>query len=144
MQSMAMNVRFHWVGGSACWLALALFVGGGPGCGRPVPSGMVRVRGVVLHKGKPLPDGIVNLETVGGKGSGTGRITKEGVFEVIVPPGDYKVGVSSRNGNVTFDKNFRPIEAESRIPERYESITTSGLQVTVTPRGDRLSINLEQ
>lgn len=114
------------------------------GCGRPVPAGMVCVQGKVFHDGKPLPDGIVNFEAVGGKGSGTGKITTQGAFEVVLPPGDYQVGVSSHEGNVTFDEQFRPIQAKSRIAERYESIATSGLTVTVTPRGDPLSINLEK
>lgn len=127
---------------SWCLPVLIGFSGCGIGCGRSVPSGMVRVRGHVTHKNVPLPEGVINLEGLSERGSATGRIAPDGSFEVVLPPGEYSVAVTSKEGTVTFDEAFRPIQPKSRIPERYESVKTSGLQVNVTPRGDRLAVIL--
>ena len=104
---------------------------------------MVRVHGVITFADEKLPEGTVNLERIDGVGSASGRIETGGRFTVVTSPGDYKVGVISKEGWDRVDEVGKVIVAKRRIPERYESIVTSGLKVTVTPRGDRLTINLE-
>lgn len=114
------------------------------GCSRPIPAGMLRVRGEVRYQGQPLPDGVIMLEAVEGKGSAAGRILSGGAFEAIVSPGEYQVAVRSLDGVATYDRERKLVKPKSRIPERYGSIATSGLKLTVTPRGDRLAVSLEE
>lgn len=116
----------------------------GTGCGKPLPEGMVRVSGTITYDRSPLPEGTINFARTDGPGSATGRIEPDGRFTVITVPGDYKVAVVSKEGGDRVDEKGSVIVAKRRIPERYESILTSGLEATVTPRGDRLSINLEK
>jgi len=113
------------------------------GCGEKLPPGMVRVHGVITFADEKLPEGTVNLERIDGSGSASGRIEPEGRFTVVSSPGEYKVGVISKEGWDRVDELGKVIVAKRRIPKRYESIATSGLKVTVTPRGDRLTIHLE-
>lgn len=116
------------------------------GCGTAVPAGMVRVRGVVRYDGQPLPDGTILFESFGGKGSAAGRILPGGAFETVMMPGEYQIAVRSLDGVATYQEGnqTKPIQPKSRVPQRYASIATSGLRLTVTPRGDPLLINLEQ
>ena len=134
--------------GSKTWLvtcaALLVIAACGSGCGRHVPQGMVLARGAVRFDGKPLPAGTIMLEGSPGSGSAAGRVQADGAFELIVRPGEYQVAVRSLESEATYDQDRKLIAGKRRTPERYESIATSGLKITVTPRGDRLSINLEK
>jgi hypothetical protein len=114
------------------------------GCGRPIPAGMVQVRGEVRCDGEPLPEGTVMFESAEGTGSGAGRILPGGAFEAILRPGNYQVAVRSLEGAAYYDEERKLVKPKSRIPQRYESVATSGLLVTVTPRADWISIVLEQ
>ncbi len=60
-----------------------------------------------------------------------------------MPPGDYKVAVRSYDGVFTIGDDMKQERPKSRIPERFTTITKSGLCATVTPQGDPLTINLE-
>lgn len=114
------------------------------GCGRPIPAGMVRVRGEVRCDGQPLPGGTVMFESAEGTASGAGRILPKGAFEAMLPPGDYRVAVRSVEGTPYYDQDRKLVRPKSRIPQRYESVATSGLMVTVTPSADPILIVLEQ
>lgn len=113
-------------------------------CGRPIPAGMVRVRGEVRCGDQPLPEGTVMFESGEGTASGAGRILPKGAFEATLPPGDYRVAVRSFEGAAYYDQDRKLVRPKSRIPQRYESVETSGLIVTVTPSADPISIVLEQ
>jgi hypothetical protein len=105
---------------------------------------MVHVRGEVRCDGQPLREGTVMFESAEGSGSGAGRILAGGAFETTLPPGNYRVAVRSLEGAAYYDQDRKLVQPKSRIPRRYESVATSGLQATVTPRADRLSIVLEK
>lgn len=113
-----------------------------PGCGPAIPDGMVRVRGQVLHAASPLPDGTILFEAVNGTASGAGRIMKDGRYESLLPPGAYKVAVRSYDGVFKIGDDRKRVQPKSRIPERFGSVLTSEITVTVTPPGDRVDINL--
>ena len=114
--------------------AVALvIVSGTIGCGRQGPPGMLWVAGTVLYDGQPLPEGAVHF-LAQGKGSagssGSARLTKSR-YGLYLAPGEYAVAVISEDGVAEMDrKTGRMIPAKSRIPEKYTSVTTSGLEAT--------------
>jgi hypothetical protein len=126
----------------ACLLVCGMVLSFALGCGPAVPDGMVRVRGQVLHAASPLPDGTILFEAVNGTASGAGRIMKDGHYESLMPPGDYKVAVRSYDGVSKIGDDRKRVQPKSRIPERFGSVLTSEIIVTVTPPGDRVDINL--
>lgn len=114
--------------------ALALVVVSGTvGCGTQGPAGMLWVTGTVLHDGKPLQEGAVHFlarEKGAAGSSGSSRLTSSR-YGLYLAPGDYAIAVVSEEGVAVMDmKTGRMIPAKSRIPEKYTSVTTSGLEAT--------------
>lgn len=121
------------------FLSTILGCGGGP----KGPPGAVRVSGTVTCGGQPVPSGTLIFQPVSG-GSITARFTSAGTFTTMLVPGDYSVVVNAKDGVDTMDENGKFVPAKSLVAEKYASGKTSGLSVTVTPKGDPLTIALEK
>lgn len=117
-----------WLPATACVVSLAAVMGCG---GRGAPPGTIRVTGSVTHAGQPLPDGSLHFAPVGHRGGAAVRIAK-GRFQAHLAPGRYRVAVISTEGREQIDpKTGGPVPGKSRVPERYLSADTSGLEVLV-------------
>ena len=112
------------------------------GCGKPLPLGKVRVRGVVIHDGKHLTLGSISLAATKGTESVISRIGADGGFEVVVSPGEYAVAVVSKDGFDTMDEQGKVRTAESFVPQRYASTSTSGLRVTIPTDSQPMTLEL--
>lgn len=106
------------------------------GCGPGVPAGKVVVTGRVTLDGGPLPEGHRShllLQARDSKSSGTARVEKDGRFRAVLDPGEYDVVAMVRDGEDRTDPVKGPVLAQSLIAKKYDSLTTSGLAVTVKP-----------
>jgi len=125
------------------------------------------VKGKVLHKGKPIPAGVVVFELEGGDwptsgaphGSGTlratGRIEADGSFRLMafpgaegVPAGNYLVGISSVPPRTESNLFETAGSAKKGNPDvlrgRYANPKTSGLQFQVlVGQTNEATFNLE-
>lgn len=127
-------------------VALAIVVGAAlAGCGKKAvgPAGSVAVAGKITCGGEPLPQGTIIFQQAG-KGSVTAKINAGGAFSTMLVPGEHDVVVNAKDGIDTMDEKGNPVPARSLVPEKYSSGKTSGLKVTVTPKGDPLTIALEK
>lgn len=129
--------------GMAGIVALALAIVVGCSAGPKGPAGAVKVSGKVTCGGDPLPTGTLIFQG-GGGASVTARIEKGGTFTTMLMPGEHTVVVNAKDGVDTMDEKGNPVPAKSLVPEKYASSKTSGLTVTVTSKGDPLSIALEK
>jgi hypothetical protein len=115
----------------ATLLAVSLLTAG---CGGPKgPPGSIWVTGSVLYDGKSLPEGAVHFapKDQATAGSGGSARLKGSRFGLFLQPGNYGVAVISEEGVATTDmKTGRLIPAKSRIPLKYTTVTTSGLEDT--------------
>ena len=123
--------------------ALVLAIVAGCNAGPKGPAGAVKVSGKVTCGGEPLPTGTLIFQGGGGT-SVTARIEKGGAFTTMLMPGDHTVVVTAKDGVDTMDETGKPVPAKSLVPEKYSSGNTSGLTVTVTAKGDPLTIALEK
>lgn len=115
------------------------------GCGPKAigPAGSVRVSGALTCGGEPVPMGTIIFQPVKG-GSVTARIEDGGAFNTMLVPGDYSVVVNAMDGGDTMDEKGRPVPARRLVPQKYSSGATSDIKVTVTPKGDPLTIALSK
>lgn len=128
---------------SAAIVVAVLAIATGCSSGPKGPPGAVKVTGKVTCGGEPLPAGTVIFQSGGGS-STTARIEAGGAFTTMLVPGEHTVVVSAKDGVDTMDEKGNPVPAKSLVPEKYASSKTSGLTVTVTSKGDPLSIALEK
>ena len=126
----ACRSRLSMLFGSVALAALCVNVG----CGGPKgPPGSIWVNGSVLYDGKSLPEAVVHFapKEQATAGSGGAARLKGNRFGLFLQPGNYLVAVISEEGVAETDmKTGRMIPAKSRIPEKYTSVTTSGLEAT--------------
>lgn len=122
--------------GALCALLLA-------GCG----SNFYTVKGkVVFPDGKPMEGGWVNFEKFesGITHSADSPVQPDGTFELRtvkpgdgVPPGKYRVLVKAQELTLAEGQRRTP-----RIHPKYESFDTSGIEVTVEPKTNFVTINV--
>jgi hypothetical protein len=131
----------------SCVLLLQLAVMSGCGSNvREIPN-LVPVSGTITYRGEPLKHGDVRfgpVESTAGH-SAVGKITA-GRFTMVttasasgVVIGEYHVRVDCREPQPAGVTGL----ATSLIPEKYSSVETSGLQVTVTKGMKPLALQLE-
>lgn len=129
-------------------LVLCLLSVGHFGCWSKLPPGKVQIHGLVMVDGEPLTfggDGIfsVTLVATGQSESAGAKLDKSsGRFTMVLSPGDYTAVIIATDG---FGEEPRPgkvIAPKSLIPEKYGDLTTSGVTVTVPPRGGNVTIPL--
>lgn len=137
-----MNQRFGSFAfrGLAWGVALSLF---GFGCGGDVPKdihkGLVKVTGKVTFDGKAVTKGTISFVPADGKGEGSSSaIDGSGNYSLAqslsapgAMPGEYKVFIVAKDGVATMDKDGKPVEPKSLIPEKFGKIDTSGLTASV-------------
>jgi hypothetical protein len=127
-------------------LAIAVMaLSGLAGCGKKAvgPAGSVAVSGKITCGGEPVPQGSIIFQADKG-GSVTAKIGAGGSFQTMLVPGEHLVVVNAKDGVDTMDEKGNPVPARSLVPEKYSSGKTSGLKVTVSPKGDPLTIALEK
>ena len=102
------------------------------GCGKSGPPGTIWVSGAVLYDGKSLPDGAVHFAAKGKATPATAAARLVGSrYGLYLVPGAYAVAVVSEEGVPVMDmKTGLEIPAKSRIPRKYTTVTTSGLEAT--------------
>lgn len=139
----ALHQWFPDVSGRAVTLGLlaALVAGGCTQAGGPV--GSLVVTGTVRSDGKTVPQGTVNFAAREGAASGTAAIGLDGKFKVNLLPGDYRVAVIARDGVDTMDGSGNPVKAKNLVPEKYASIQTSGLDVTINAASRTVDLDLK-
>lgn len=129
-------------------IVLCLLSVGNFGCWSKLPPGKVQIRGLVTVDDKPLTfdgDGIfsITLVAAGQSESAGAKLDKSsGTFTMVLSPGDYTAVIIATDG---FGEEPRPgkvIAPKSLIPEKYSDLTTSGLTVTIPPRGGKVTIPL--
>jgi hypothetical protein len=123
------------------------------GCqkGGSLPN-LVAVKGTVTLDGQPLSFGTVSFAPIDSEGQpATGKIV-DGQFTMLtsvdspgVVPGNYKVRIESVEPLGEMSPNPADVTAKpaSLIPEKYNSIETSELEVEVTPGMAEVSFELE-
>jgi hypothetical protein len=132
-----------------CFLAVAaMFIMSVGGCGGNT-EGRVTTSGTVTLDGTPIPDGNVVFYKDGGS-AGVGTI-KDGGFTVSetagssgIQPGSYQVAIDSWEvePNSVNDAGEIVAEGKSRIPEKYNSASTSGLTAEITDGENTLDFPL--
>lgn len=92
------------------------------------PERTAKVAGTVTLKGKAVKGGTLMLMDLQNGSSGQAALDKSGKFEMTdaVPPGEYTVFL-----------------AGTRVPEKYQSETSSDYKVTVTEGDNELKIDLK-
>jgi hypothetical protein len=133
------NRTLNW---AACLFA-AVFVG----CGGPEPPEQVfPVSGEVFVKGKPADGAVVTFFKVGAdltSGQPSATVRPDGSFKLTsylpedgASEGEYKVAISWRDavGGSLSDPEFGP----EKLPKKYLSPDSSGLQVSVSPIANTL------
>lgn len=117
------------------------------GCGRPVPTGKVRILGAVTYNGQLLrtSTGMITFFAAQGTNSNAAKLRPDGGFTVDLEPGEYRVGVEATDG---YDRlgtdRLKPIKAKSLIPENYANPTKSGLSLTAVTNAKPVTIALKQ
>jgi hypothetical protein len=93
------------------------------------------VTGTVTWNGKPLPQGHITFEHEGGALAPDAGTIKDGMFEVMVKPGNklVRINASRERPGAKFDPAMGAVPREAYIPARYNAETT--LRATVTPEG---------
>lgn len=124
---------------------VAVFMVASLGCGAKAPPGTLWISGNVNHEDDRLVKGVVHFVPKNGSpagGGGAARI-EDGRFGLYLMPGHYEMAVVSRDGVEDIDpKTGRLLPPPSRIPIRFETVKTSGLEATVDPDQRRIDIQL--
>lgn len=127
------------------WAGLvAVFMVALLGCGTKAPPGTLWISGNVTHEGDRLVKGVIHFVPKNGSPAGGGGAARidNGRFGLYLMPGHYDMAVVSRDGVEEIDpKTGRLLPPPSRIPIRFETVTTSGLETTVDP--DHRSIGIQ-
>ena len=92
------------------------------------PESTAKVAGTATVKGKPIKGGTLMLMSLENGSTGQGTIDRKGKFEFTdpIPPGKYTV-----------------FFAGVRVPDKYQSETSSDYKVTVTEGSNDLKIDLQ-
>lgn len=116
-------------------IALAFLLG----CASDPPRG--EVRGRVTLEGKPLAAGRVIMEDSATGEALTAAIQSDGSYEMKshlgagLPPGTYRVAVSpqamARGDEVVLAGDAPQASSGPAIPDKYQSVASSGLVITV-------------
>ena len=129
-----------------------------PGCsGRGLP-GLVPVQGTVFFDGVPLEEAHVTFRPLEGAEGARAAIAKtdgNGKFTLMtlhpgdgISPGKYIVTVSKMEVDQEAAQRVQEHEAQPvvhLIPAKYASPGTSGLELTIGPKGDKnLELRLEK
>lgn len=103
-------------------ISIAVTVGCGPS---PPPTGSIT--GVVTSKGEPVECYLLLSDAVARQNTGT-KCNEEGVFEQKgILFGEYKVAVKQ----ITDSHSAGATPVDKRIPEKYRSIKTTDLSVSI-------------
>jgi hypothetical protein len=126
------------------------------GCdgGASAPPAVVKVKGTLIHGGKPLPQANIAFHPVNATVVGTATTGPEGKFELSTVPGENVVTVSVvdtggagvMSADAIISGGGAPLTAPgpketaaataSQIPSEYSGSTTSPLKVTVGNDGE--------
>ena len=118
-------------------------------CGCPHSSQESRVAGQVRLDGTAIGPGTVVFAPVGAGKPSTGSIDDNGSYsmntsrDVGLAAGKYKVAVSIREMPQNVKRGDRPPPGKLRIPEKYESDATSGLQYEVQAGSNTINVELQ-
>ena len=128
-----------------------------PACSKAIKT--EGVTGVVTYNGEPLADATVKFIPVDGTGSQSyGKTNEKGEYKLQTllgaadagtTPGEYKVTVDcveTYETGVTFEENGEEkneTKVRSMIPEKFNSVETSGLTATVAPGDNNIDFALE-
>jgi hypothetical protein len=136
--------RLSWAGPCATIVAVCVTL---LGCGGRFDA---NVEGVVTLDGEPIGPGVVIFAPVeGGYNPATGAVQNDGSYflktmnERGLRPGSYKVAVQIHEiptDRAYGERDMRPIKF--RIPEKYITIETSGLQFEVEGGANKIDIEL--
>jgi len=133
------------------------------GCNKAKISGLVPAEGVVIYDGVPLPWAMVSLapenttensRLATAQTDGQGKFALKTLGDSGALPGTYKVSISKYIPNEGKDSQekwlkdrkspdfFEPQPEETfnvvfAIPEKYTKTKTSGLSLTIDPKGNR-------
>jgi len=115
------------------------------GCGPRAPAGKVLLTGTVLLDGEPLEGGVVNFVAKEGTANGSAGIAAGGTFRVFLVPGEYDVAVRDNGGGMRPPEKAGapPMLIPSKIPERYRSSNTSGLNIIAAAGSTAVTIAVE-
>jgi len=130
---------------SSRWCVWAVFLlpplAGLVGCG-PGGLDLVPAAGHVTLDGQPLADAAVVFVSAEGGHLAHGVTDAEGQFTLTTTnrpgavPGEHRVGITKQKVyDPTLDGGIGALRVEWIVPERYAAPDTSGLTVTVPPRG---------
>lgn len=136
------------------------------GCGESGPE-MARVRGTVMHRGKPLPNATVVFSPVDGERVASAVTDDEGRYELAtIVPGDgalvgrHKVTITARGPRKIAPGALPPglagtkvdpaglpgvptVPGDPLIPERYFDASTSGLEREVASGTNEFDFTIE-
>jgi len=129
-----------------------------PGCSKSGIPGLVPVHGTVFFEGAPLEEATIAFKPAEGTEGARMAIAKtdeQGKFQLMtlnpgdgIKPGTYTVTVTKIIVDVEKAKRVPEHEAQPVIhlvPERYTSYQTSGIELTIGPKGDKnIEIRLEK
>lgn len=132
--------------------SLGLLLGMAAGCSQGASDKLktVPAKGVVVLDGAPLSSGTITFSPVdaamGDKGTlrrpAQSAIAEDGTFELstVAPgdgllPGKYAVAVVAQDDNWFPNPRDPKPKAKSLIPEKYGSLTQSGLEMTIPESG---------
>ncbi len=116
------------------------------GCSEKMP----RVYGLVTIDGKPVPEGMISFQPVGGGSIAVARIGPDGAYEVKtgtaagLAPGEYRIAVSAPKGIIPppTPQNPNP-KIERWVPLKYNDIEKSGLAINVTSGSTEYNLELK-
>jgi hypothetical protein len=105
---------------------------------------LAQVTGAVTYKGQPLKEGTITFVPSDGRAA-TGKIVDGKITEVTsfepgdgVPIGSHKVVIQSIP---SAEDMYAP--AKSAIPEKYSSLTNSGLSAEIKPGENTVNFDLQ-
>jgi hypothetical protein len=155
-------VRNDYLGASAAVLMIVL----APGCGDDGSGRRYKVNGTVTYRSQPVETGLITFDPVESQGAGQTRVAagtiRNGSYTLSTAgnddgayPGTYRVAIRSRVADDTqvatraqggaghqLDVVRATRRAKSVIPQKYQSLTTSGLIREVKAQTNRIDFDL--
>lgn len=128
------------------WFAAVSLLAVAGGCSENLPT----VHGLVTIDGKPVPEGMISFQPVGGGAIAVARISPDGSYSVKtgtaagLKPGEYKIAVSAPKGIIPAPTPDNPNpKIERWVPLKYNDIEKSGLSITVTSGSTERNLELK-